>query len=229
MNQVTSRLAAALASAFAPAFAAALLATAAVGSASAQDAAEGQKKAAMCIGCHGIVGYQASFPEVHKVPMISGQNAKYIVAALNAYKKGDRKHPSMRGIAGQMSDKDMADVAAFYEKHTGGAAPKLADTPAVAPSEKVQALLAKGACASCHGANFSKPIDGSYPKIAGQHADYLRVALTAYGRDSTRVGRNNAIMAGQVKNFNSAELKLLANYIGSLPSELQVVPQSSFR
>ena len=42
----------------------------------------GEKKAAMCIGCHGIPGYQASFPEVHKVPMIAGQNAKYIAAAL---------------------------------------------------------------------------------------------------------------------------------------------------
>ena len=49
------------------------------------DAARG--KVAMCIGCHGIPGYQASFPEVHKVPMISGQNAKYIAAALTAYQK----------------------------------------------------------------------------------------------------------------------------------------------
>ncbi len=205
------------------------LLAAAAGSAFAQDVAEGQKKAAMCIGCHGIPGYQASFPEVHKVPMISGQNAKYIVAALGAYKKGDRKHPTMRGIAATMSDKDMADVAAFYEKHTTGTAAALPETPAVAPSEQVQALLTKGACNSCHGANFSKPIDGSYPKIAGQYADYLKVALTAYGRQGATVGRNNAIMAGQVKNFNRAELKLLANYLGSLPGELQTVPQSRFR
>ncbi|HJV94749.1 MAG TPA: cytochrome c4, partial [Albitalea sp.] len=67
--------------------------------ANAQDAKAGEKKAAMCIGCHGIPGYQASFPEVHKVPMIAGQGAKYIVSALSAYKKGDRKHPTMRAIA----------------------------------------------------------------------------------------------------------------------------------
>jgi cytochrome c553 len=48
----------------------------------AQDVKAGEKKAAMCIGCHGIAGYQASFPEVHRVPKISGQNAKYIVASL---------------------------------------------------------------------------------------------------------------------------------------------------
>ena len=78
------------------------------------DAKAGEKKIAMCIGCHGIPGYQASFPEVHKVPMISGQNAKFIVAALNAYKKGERKHPTMRGIADTLSDQDIADVAAYY-------------------------------------------------------------------------------------------------------------------
>ena len=54
------------------------------------DAKAGERKNDMCIGCHGITGYQASFPEVYKVPKISGQGAKYIVSALNAYKK-DRK------------------------------------------------------------------------------------------------------------------------------------------
>jgi cytochrome c553 len=53
----------------------------------------------MCYGCHNIVGYQASFPEVYKVPKISGQSASYIAAALKAYQKGERKHPTMRGIA----------------------------------------------------------------------------------------------------------------------------------
>ena len=68
------------------------------------DAKAAEQKIAMCIGCHGIKGYQASFPEVYKVPMISGQNAKYIVAALNAYKKGERKHPTMRGISETLTD-----------------------------------------------------------------------------------------------------------------------------
>ncbi len=68
----------------------------------------------MCVGCHGINGYQASFPEVHKVPMIAGQSAKYIVAALTAYKNGDRKHPTMRGIADTLTEQDMADLAAYY-------------------------------------------------------------------------------------------------------------------
>jgi cytochrome c553 len=74
----------------------------------------GSAKVEMCIGCHGIPGYKASFPEVFRVPMIGGQSAKYIEGALHAYKKGDRKHPSMRGIAASLSDQDIADVAAYY-------------------------------------------------------------------------------------------------------------------
>ncbi|MES2148983.1 MAG: cytochrome c [Pseudomonadota bacterium] len=73
-------------------------------------------KVEMCIGCHGIPGYKATFPEVYPVPMIGGQSAKYIENALVAYKKGDRKHPSMRGIATSLSDQDIADVAAYYSQ-----------------------------------------------------------------------------------------------------------------
>ena len=194
----------------------------------AQDAKAGEKKVAMCIGCHGIPGYQASFPEIHKVPMIAGQNAKYIIASLTAYKKGDRKHPTMRAIASSLSDQDMADVAAYYEQlGKEGEAPALlvGEAPAAAAD-----LLKKGNCASCHGANLSKPIDPSYPKLAGQHADYLYVALKAYQTDKNpQVGRNNPVMMGMSRPFTHAELKLLTAYIASLPSELKTVAQSRFR
>lgn len=192
------------------------------------DAKAGETKIAMCIGCHGIPGYQASFPEVHKVPMISGQNAKFITAALTAYKKGDRKHPSMRGIADTLSDQDIADVAAYYESHgkVEGAVAKAAP----APSAKVAELLTKGGCVACHGADFNKPIDPSYPKVAGQHADYLFVALKSYKTEGNATwGRANGIMGGVAKQFSNAELKEMAKYISTLPGELKTVPQSRFR
>jgi cytochrome c553 len=195
----------------------------------AQDAAAGQRKAAMCIGCHGIQGYQASFPEVHRVPKISGQNAKYIVASLTAYKSGERKHPSMRGLAGSLSEQDMADLAAFYEKHGESSFKPVSATPA-APRPEVAELLTKGACASCHGADYNKPIDGAYPKIAGQPADYLYVALKSYQVAGSAVhGRANAIMSAQVKQFKLSELKAMAQYISSLPGDVRTVPQPKFR
>lgn len=97
----------------------ALLALATVAQASAAadaagNAQAGANKNSMCIGCHGIPGYKATFPEVYQVPMLGGQGAKYLEAALNAYKKGERKNPSMRGIAASLSDQDIADLAAYY-------------------------------------------------------------------------------------------------------------------
>ena len=78
------------------------------------DPAEAHKKIAMCEGCHGIPGYRTAYPEVYKVPMLGGQSAVYIANALNAYKAGRRSHPSMRGVAAGLSDKDIADLAAYY-------------------------------------------------------------------------------------------------------------------
>lgn len=192
------------------------------------DPAAAKSKIAMCIGCHGIIGYQASFPEVHKVPMISGQNAKYIASALTAYRKGERKHPTMKGIAAPLSDQDIADIAAFYEAN-GKDLPQRPGKGS-APSPEVQALLTKGNCAACHGEGLNKPIDPSYPKLAGQHSDYLYVALKAYQTtDNPNIGRSNPIMGAQAKLFTLPELKMLANYIGGLPSDLKTVPQPKFK
>ena len=190
------------------------------------DAAAGKTKAAMCIGCHGIPGYRASFPEVYQVPMISGQTAGYIVSSLNAYQKGDRKHPTMRGIAGSLSDQDINDLAAFY----GSQVTKTAPETVKAASAAVAALLEKGACVSCHGANFSKPVDPSYPKVAGQHADFLYVALKAYTVEGNAlVGRSNPIMGGIAKQYSLAEMKQIAQYLSTLEGEMATVPQSRFR
>ncbi|MGV8893502.1 MAG: c-type cytochrome [Burkholderiaceae bacterium] len=73
-----------------------------------------ESKIAMCIGCHGIPGYRTAFPDVYQVPMIGGQSQKYLENALIQYRKGERQHPSMRGIAGSLSDQDIADLAAYY-------------------------------------------------------------------------------------------------------------------
>ena len=78
------------------------------------DPAEARKKIAMCEGCHGIPGYKTAYPDVYHVPKLGGQSAVYLANALNAYKAGQRKHPSMRGIALSLSDKDIADLAAYY-------------------------------------------------------------------------------------------------------------------
>ena len=194
------------------------------------DVKAGEGKIAMCIGCHGIVDYKSSFPEVYRVPKIAGQGAGYIEAALHAYAKGERRFPTMHAVAVSLSEQDIADVAAYYAQLGQTGATALPEKPAREPSTQVAALLQKGACVSCHGSNFAKPIDPSYPQLAGQNADYLFVALKAYQTGITPyVGRSNAIMGGVVKPFSHEELKALAGYIGSLDGNIKTVAESRFR
>jgi cytochrome c553 len=184
-------------------------------------------KAAMCMGCHGILGYHTGYPEVHQVPKLSGQGEMYLLAALRAYQAGERKHPSMSGVASTLSEQDMAELAAYYARN--GPTQKTPATVAPGPASVI-ALVSKGNCAACHGANFSQPINPVFPKLAGQHSDYLYVALKAYKTEGVRqIGRAHPVMSGIAKQFTNDELKELANYIGSLPGELQTVQQSRFR
>lgn len=96
-----------------------LLAAVTAASGFAVQAAGGSAEAAKdkisaCVGCHGIPGYRTSFPDVYTVPKLGGQHPEYLIRALQAYKAGERTHPSMQGIAGSLSDQDMADLAAYY-------------------------------------------------------------------------------------------------------------------
>jgi len=191
------------------------------------DAAAGSQKNALCVGCHGIKGYHISFPEVHKVPKIYGQGDGYIRAALHAYKAGERKHPSMRTLASSLSEQDIADLAAFYSgSGTGVTLP----AAAAEGSAKAAELVIKGGCASCHGANLSKPIDPTYPKIAGQYNDYLYVALRAYKTtDKPMIGRGHPVMGGIAKQFSNADLKVLADYVSGLPGEMQTIQRDRLK
>ncbi|HEX3140042.1 MAG TPA: c-type cytochrome, partial [Rhizobacter sp.] len=151
-------------------------------------------------------------------------------SALHAYQKGERKHPTMKSIATTLTEQDIADLGAFYEQQGKAASGSESKAAAPQPSEAVAKLMEQGKCSSCHGANFSTPIDGTYPKLAGQHADYLYVALKAYQTtNNPQVGRGNAIMGGMAQPFTHAELKLIAQYLSTLPSDLHTVPQSRFR
>ncbi len=107
------------------------------------------------MGCHQIVGYQTGSPQVYKVPMIAGQDAKYIESALKAYRAGDRKQMQMRGIASSLGDEDIADIAALL-RGPRQAGPRRSPGPRGARDRALpRALQAKvTTCAACHGANF---------------------------------------------------------------------------
>ncbi len=88
-----------------------------------------QNKIAQCQGCHGIEDWKTAFPEVYHVPKLGGQKASYLVAALKAYKAGERGFPTMHAMAADMTDQDMQDLAKYFAGDQGGpAAPQPAPT-----------------------------------------------------------------------------------------------------
>ncbi|RZI41323.1 cytochrome c [Herbaspirillum sp. HC18] len=87
--------------------------------------------------------------------------------------------------------------------------------------EAGKAATEKYNCFSCHGKDYNTPIDPSYPRLAGQHKDYLVVALTEYKRGAGGPnGRGNAIMGAQVKPLSHQDILDIAAYLHSLPGSL---------
>lgn len=101
------------------------------------------------------------------------------------------------------------------------AAALMSFSASAADIEAGKAAAQKYNCAACHGADYNTPIDPSYPKLAGQHKDYLELALIAYQRGADGAnGRGNAIMGGVAKPLSRQDIKNIAAYLNSLPGSL---------
>lgn len=92
-----------------------LMASCAITPAFAGDAEAGKVKFDTCMGCHGIPSYSNAYP-TYDVPKLGGQHAAYLEAALKAYRSGERSHPTMRALAGSLTDEDIADLAAYISQ-----------------------------------------------------------------------------------------------------------------
>lgn len=172
------------------------------------DAAAGRVKANTCMGCHGIPNYTNAYP-TYRVPKLGGQSEALIVTALKAYKSGERPHQTMRAQAANLSEQDMADIAAYLTQapvHPGGKAGAGVNSE----FEKAQA------CAACHGPNGAKPIMPEYPVLAGQHTNYLEHALHEYKSGK----RKSPVMAGLVASLSDDDIKALASYFAGQQSLL---------
>jgi cytochrome c553 len=175
----------------------------------AGDAARGKTLGYTCLGCHGINNYKSVYP-TFTVPRLRGQHPEYIVAALKAYKSGERNHPTMHAHAASMSDQDMEDIAAYM----GGEVVKAAG------GEPVGAVPAAAAtCQACHGRD-GVGIMGIYPTLSGQHADYLEHALVGYRSGA----RKNGIMAPFAAQLKPEDLKEVSEYFAKQKPKLQTVP-----
>jgi cytochrome c553 len=176
------------------------------------DLAAGEAKAtAVCSACHTADGSRGA----PTYPILQGQHPQYLVKQLTEFKEGKRKNAVMNGMAAPLSTEDIRNVAAFYatKKAKDGFA-KNKDT--IALGEKIyRGGIAKKtvpACAACHGPNGSG-IPAQYPRLGGQHADYVKAQLTAF-RQGERT--NNAPMAAIAANLSDKEIDALSDYIAGL-------------
>jgi cytochrome c553 len=177
----------------------------------AGDAAAGKYKFSTCTGCHSIPGYTNAYPTYH-VPRLGGQHAEYIITALKAYQAGDRKHPTMHANAFSLSPQDMEDIAAYVTSF------KTPDTSHPITGDVAAGKKTAATCVACHGADGNSA-DPNFPRLAGQHEDYLRKALHDYKSGE----RKNAIMNGMAKPLSDQDQANLAAYYASQEKGLGVV------
>jgi len=174
---------------------------------SAGDAARGKELSYTGLGCHGIADYKNVYP-TYSVPELAGQHPEYLVAALRAYKNGERSHATMHQQAASLSDQEMQDIAAYF----GGNVLK----PDAAPVGTAPARVAL--CGSCHGKN-GVGITGDYPTLAGQHADYIARALHEYRHGD----RKSAVMPNFVYSLTEQEISEISEYYSKQSPPLHTV------
>jgi len=160
----------------------------------AGDAAAGKAAAAACSGCHGEAGASAGPPN----PSVAGQDAQYLVAALQAYKDGTRNDAAMKAAAAALDERTMKNLAAFY-------AAQQPQPPKVQKPLSTAEWAAR--CDRCHGVNGNST-DPKVPAIAAQRADYIEKVLHAY-----RTGaRKSGAMAAMAHMLTEADIENLAAY-----------------
>jgi len=166
------------------------------------DAEAGRELGYTCLGCHGIEGYRNAYPS-YRVPKLGGQKAGYLEIALRGYRDGTRSHPTMIAQATSLSDKEIADVAAYLA--TLGS-----DTVEAGGSDPVPFDKA-AACSACHGPNGIS-VNAAWPTLAGQWEDYLLNALKQY-RNGTR---KDPVMTAQAQLIAEEDIARLAYHFSRL-------------
>ncbi len=177
------------------------------------DAQAGKSKATVCAGCHGADGNSAA----GQFPKLAGQNEKYLLKQLHDIKGGKRKVLPMTGILDNMSDQDLQDLAAYFSSQTttiGQADPKLAK--AAAPLYRGGDLANNvPACAACHGPKGLGNNPAAYPRLSGQHPEYIETQLKNF-RSGARNNDPNAMMRTIASKLTDTQIKALSQYVYGL-------------
>jgi cytochrome c553 len=166
---------------------------------SAADIAAGEQKAAPCAACHGPKGNSSNA----QWPNLAAQQSAYLANQLKVFKAGDRINPMMQSMAANLNNDDINNLAAYFSSLQPV---KAGGDPALAKSGESKA----GMCLGCHGAKAQG--NGQFPRLAGQHPEYIVQQLKAFKEGTRKSGPMQAITT----NLPEADFKVLAAYFGSL-------------
>lgn len=172
-----------------------------------------QKANTICMACHGPQGNSV----VPLWPKLAGQHPEYIKKQLMDFKAGNRSNVQMTPMAMPLTDQDIVNVAAYFSSQTqqgGEADPELAKLGknvfrAGNPASGVPA------CKGCHGPAGMGTDLAKFPRISGQHADYVKQTLE-YFRKGERANDPNGMMRGVAANMTDQEIAAVAQYIQGL-------------
>ncbi|HSB97144.1 MAG TPA: c-type cytochrome [Spongiibacteraceae bacterium] len=186
----------------------------------AGDAAAGATKAAACFACHGQDGNSAA----PTFPKLAEQSTRYLSKQIHDIKSGVRPVPAMAGQTDNLSDQDIDDIAAYFSSKK--ASVNQAKKDLVAKGEQIfrGGIREKGvpACAACHAPNGIGNAPAGFPRLGGQHADYVAAQLKAYraAADGDASGRvtdgDTKPMRGVAARLSDSEIAALASYISGL-------------
>jgi cytochrome c553 len=183
------------------------------------NAANGKAQTMMCSACHGADGNSAA----PTFPKLAGQGAKYLYKQLMDVRDGARVIPTMMGLLDNKSNQELADLAAYYSEQAmsgSQANPELVELGARVYRAGV-ADKGVAACTACHGPTGAGNAPAGFPRLAGQHADYIASTLKAYrtGYDDP-AGRTNdgdtKIMRATARGLSDAQIEAVASYVSGL-------------
>lgn len=184
------------------------------------NAEAGKTKSASCVACHGADGNSM----IAMNPKLAGQHAKYLEKQMNDFKlatqtagKEGRSNAVMGGMVANLSEQDIADIAAYFsdQKAKDGAAPE--DVVAKASKLYKGGDMERGitACIACHGPRGNGTSLSGFPDISGQHADYTKSQLEQF-RSGKRINDANGMMRDIAKRLTDEDIEILSQYLAGL-------------
>ena len=194
---------------------AAVLVTSVSSIALAQGSADaGAGKVAVCVACHGQNGNDSVLPNV---PKLGARGERYLLKQLQEIKSGGRSVALMAGILNNLTDQDLADIAAYYDAQplAEGAVEEAKRALGETLYRAGNAAIGVAACTACHAPDGKGNAAAGYPALSGQDPGYTEQTLRAF-RAGERANDDAAIMRSIAARLNDAEIAALASYVSGL-------------